>query len=69
MAGVPPLLALVQLARGAEALGAGRYDQAYEQLDRIFNPGDTAYHPHVRAWALVDLADAASSSSRARAAS
>jgi DNA-binding CsgD family transcriptional regulator len=68
MAGVPPLLALVQLARGAEALGAGRYDQAYEQLDRIFNPGDTAYHPHVRAWALVDLADAASYAGRQDAA-
>jgi DNA-binding CsgD family transcriptional regulator len=57
--GVPPLLALVQLARGTAALGAGRYDEAYEHLARIFDPQDAAYHPHVRPWALVDLAEAA----------
>src|SRR6202043_3670765 len=57
--GLPPLLALVQLARGTAALGAGRYDEAYEQLARIFDPHDPAYHPHLRAWALVDLAEAA----------
>jgi DNA-binding CsgD family transcriptional regulator len=60
MGGVPPLLAQVQLARGTAALGAGRYDEAYEQLARIFDPQDSAYHPHLRAWALVDLAEAAS---------
>jgi DNA-binding CsgD family transcriptional regulator/tetratricopeptide (TPR) repeat protein len=57
MGGVPPLLALVQLARGTAALGAGRHDEAYEQLARIFDPHDAAYHPHLRAWALVDLAE------------
>jgi len=57
--GVPPLLAQVQPARGTAALGAGRYDEAYEQLARIFHSQDTAYHPHLRAWALVDLAEAA----------
>jgi DNA-binding CsgD family transcriptional regulator len=62
MGGVPPLLAQVQLARGTAALGAGRYDEAYEQLARIFDPHDSAYHPHLRAWALVDLAEAASRS-------
>jgi DNA-binding CsgD family transcriptional regulator/tetratricopeptide (TPR) repeat protein len=60
MGGVPPLLAQVQLARGTAALGAGRYDEAYEQLARIFDPHDSAYHPHLRAWVLVDLAEAAS---------
>ncbi len=59
MGGLPPLLAQVQLARGTAALGAGRYDEAYGQLSRIFDPHDTAYHPHLRAWALVDLAEAA----------
>ncbi len=54
-----PLLAQVQLARGTAALGAGHYDEAYEQLARIFDPHDAAYHPHLRAWALVDLAEAA----------
>jgi DNA-binding CsgD family transcriptional regulator len=57
--GLPPLLALVQFARGTAALGAGRYDEAYEQLARIFDPQDAAYHPHLRAWALADLAEAA----------
>src|SRR5689334_1457298 len=57
--GLPPLLAQVQLARGTAALGAGRHDEAYEQLARIFDPGDPAYHPHLRAWALADLAEAA----------
>ena len=45
-AGLPPLLAQVQLARGTAALGAGRHDEAYEQLARIFDPHDAAYHPH-----------------------
>jgi DNA-binding CsgD family transcriptional regulator len=58
-AGLPPLLAQVQLARGTAALGAGRHDEAYEHLARIFDPNDAAYHPHLRAWALVDLAEAA----------
>ena len=53
------MLAQVQLARGTAALGAGRYDEAYEQLAAIFDPHDAAYHPHLRAWALVDLAEAA----------
>jgi DNA-binding CsgD family transcriptional regulator len=57
--GLPPLLAQVQLARGTAALSAGRYDEAYEQLARIFDPHDSAYHPHLRAWALVDLVEAA----------
>jgi DNA-binding CsgD family transcriptional regulator len=62
MGGLPPLLALVQFARGTAALGAGRYDEAYQHLARIFDPQDAAYQPHVRAWALVDLAEAAAAS-------
>jgi DNA-binding CsgD family transcriptional regulator len=60
MGGVPPLLAQVQVARGTAALGAGRYDEAYEHLARIFDPHDAAYHPHLRTWVLLDLAEAAS---------
>src|SRR4029077_11772411 len=56
---VPPVLALVQLPRAAAALGAGRHDEAYEQLARIFDPQAAAYHPQLRGWALVDLAEAA----------
>jgi ATP/maltotriose-dependent transcriptional regulator MalT len=57
--GANPLLALVQYPRGAAALAAGRYDEAYQHLRRIFDPADSAYHPHVRSWALVDLVEAA----------
>jgi DNA-binding CsgD family transcriptional regulator len=54
-----PMLALVQLARGAAALTARRYDEAFEQLWRVFDPTDIVYHPVVRCWAIADLAEAA----------
>jgi DNA-binding CsgD family transcriptional regulator len=54
-----PLLALVQVARGAAALGGGRYDDAYEQLRRVFDASDIAYHPYARHWIVADLVDAA----------
>lgn len=54
-----PMLALVQLPRGVAALAAGRFDEAYHQLRRIFDPNENAWHPHVRSWALVDLVEAA----------
>jgi DNA-binding CsgD family transcriptional regulator len=57
--GAHPMLALVQLARGAAALADGRPGEAYEQLRRVFDPADLAYHPLVRSWCLVDLVDAA----------
>jgi DNA-binding CsgD family transcriptional regulator len=56
--GANPLLALVQWPRGAAALAGGRYDEAYQHLRRIFVPSDSAHHPHVRSWALVDLVEA-----------
>jgi DNA-binding CsgD family transcriptional regulator len=54
-----PLLALTQTAHGAAALTAGRYDEAFEQLWRVFDPMDIAYHPVVRSWAVADLVEAA----------
>lgn len=57
--GAYPLLALVQFARGLAALGQGRHAETYEQLHRIFNPTDLAYHPHVRWWAGADYLEAA----------
>jgi DNA-binding CsgD family transcriptional regulator len=54
-----PMLAMVQLPRGVAALAAGRFDEAYHQLRRIFDPNENAWHPHVRSWALVDLVEAA----------
>jgi DNA-binding CsgD family transcriptional regulator len=58
-AGIPPMLALVQFARGVAALGTGHFDEAYDELARIFDPGDVTYHPHLRSWALLDLVEAA----------
>jgi len=40
-------------------LGQGRHAEAYEQLGRIFDPADLAYHPHVRWWAGADYLEAA----------
>jgi DNA-binding CsgD family transcriptional regulator len=57
--GANPLLSLVQLARGRVALAAGRHDDAYDQLVRIFDPADVAYQPLVRPMAITDLAEAA----------
>ena len=54
--------ALVHIPRGAAALADGRFDEAYQHLRRIFDPADSAYHPHVRSWALVDLVEAATHS-------
>jgi len=54
-----PQLAMVQWTRGAAALADGRYDEAWQQLGRIFDRTDHAHHPHVRSWVLVDLVEAA----------
>src|SRR5262249_19468656 len=54
-----PRLAMAQWPRGVAALAAGRHDEAYQHLRRIFDPAESAYHPHMRAWVLVDLVEAA----------
>jgi DNA-binding NarL/FixJ family response regulator len=54
-----PMLALVQLARGATSISAGHYAEAFEHLWRVFDPTDIAFHPVVRCWAVGDLVDAA----------
>lgn len=53
------LLAEVQMARGLNALGAGRYDDAYRHLRRMFDPLDSAYHPMRHCYFIGDLAEAA----------
>jgi DNA-binding CsgD family transcriptional regulator len=57
--GVNPQRAMAQWPRGVAALAAGRFDEAYQQLSRIFDPADPAFHPHVRSWVLVDFVEAA----------
>lgn len=53
------LLGAVALARGLAELGAARYEQAYGQLRRVFDPGDPAFHRVQQVWTLSYLADAA----------
>ena len=53
------MLCGLQLTRGLAAVGAGSYDEAFEQLYRLFDPHDPAYHHFQSAWALGDLAEAA----------
>ena len=49
----------IQLTRGVLALSEGRYAEAYAQLRRMFDPGDTSYHRFQSFWAIGDLAEAA----------
>jgi DNA-binding CsgD family transcriptional regulator len=56
--GANPMLALVQMARGFAAMGAGRPDAAFEHLRRVFDPTDIAFHRYVRHWVVADLVDA-----------
>ncbi len=53
------LLAGIQFARGLAELGAARYQQAYDQLRRVFDPADPAFHRVQQLWTLSYLADAA----------
>ncbi len=52
-------LSLVQYARGLLALGQGRHADAYDQLHRIYQPGDPACDPRNQLAAVGDLAEAA----------
>jgi DNA-binding CsgD family transcriptional regulator/tetratricopeptide (TPR) repeat protein len=60
--GVTPMLSLVQQVRGIADLAGGRHADAYEQLRRVFDPTDVAYHPFIRCWAIGELAEAAAHS-------
>ena len=57
--GANPLLALVEIARGRNALLRGDHAVAYEHLKRISNPKDVAYHMYARFWVAADLVEAA----------
>jgi DNA-binding CsgD family transcriptional regulator/tetratricopeptide (TPR) repeat protein len=58
-AGAHPMLSLVQIVRGVDAIAQGRHAAAFEQLATIFDPHDLPYHPAIRFWAVSHLADAA----------
>ncbi|WP_395105894.1 ATP-binding protein [Actinomadura sp. SCN-SB] len=61
-AGATALLALVQHTRGRLELAEARHAAAYEQLRRIFEPGDPAAHAPARRHAIGDFAEAAARS-------
>ncbi|GII32483.1 helix-turn-helix transcriptional regulator [Planotetraspora mira] len=63
-AGAHPMLALVQLARGAAELADGSYDAAWDALRPIFDPTEISYNQYMRLWALPHLAEAALLSGR-----
>ncbi|MEU4235764.1 LuxR C-terminal-related transcriptional regulator [Actinoplanes sp. NPDC026619] len=54
-----PMLALVQRARGVAALAEGHADDAFRQLMRVFDPGDSAHFPNYQLFLLGDLTEAA----------
>jgi DNA-binding CsgD family transcriptional regulator len=54
-----PLLAPAHLARGAAALGEGRYEQALHHLWPVYDEADAVFHRFVRWPAVLDFVEAA----------
>jgi DNA-binding CsgD family transcriptional regulator len=54
-----PLLAPAHLARGAEALGDGRHEEAFRHLWPVFDENATAFHRFMRWPAVLDVVEAA----------
>jgi len=63
-AGANPLLAQVQAARCCAAMGAGRYDDGFAHLARVFTSSDVCYHQYLRTFLVAQLAEAAVHSDR-----
>lgn len=59
-----PVAVILQHARGVIALCAGRYDEAFGHLWRLFEPGDAAHHQVWRQWVISELAEAAVAAGR-----
>ncbi|MBB2940940.1 DNA-binding CsgD family transcriptional regulator [Actinoplanes lutulentus] len=57
-----PLLAGVHQIRGIAALGAGRPDEAFRELSRVFDPADHSYHLYTGFYLVAHLAEAAAGS-------
>jgi DNA-binding CsgD family transcriptional regulator len=53
------LLAATQQIRAIGALAVGRFDEAWSQLLRLYDPSDSSFHHDIRYWLLSDIADAA----------
>lgn len=57
--GAHGMLALVQFARGRQAVAHQRYAEGFDHLVRVVDPSDVAFHPFVGAWSLSDLVESA----------
>jgi DNA-binding CsgD family transcriptional regulator len=49
----------IQFVRGVTAIGARRYDEAFDQLTRMFDRADPSYQVVQSTWAFGDLAESA----------
>jgi DNA-binding CsgD family transcriptional regulator len=63
-AGIGAALGGIQFVRGVTAIGARRYDEAFDHLGRMFDHADPAYQAGQSTWALGDLAEAGARSGR-----
>jgi hypothetical protein len=54
-----PLVALAQFALGHGAVAHGHYEEGFQQLSRLLDPGDPRYQPLVASWGLGDMIEAA----------
>jgi DNA-binding CsgD family transcriptional regulator len=63
-AGIGAALCGIQFVRGVTAIGARRYDEAFDHLGRMFDRADPAYQVGQSTWALGDLAEAATRTGR-----
>jgi len=52
-------MAFAQFGKVLAALATDRHGEAYASADRLFEPGDSAYHPVISSWLIGDLAEAA----------
>jgi DNA-binding CsgD family transcriptional regulator len=67
-AGANITMAFAQFGKVLAGLAAGRHGDAYSSADRLFEPGDSAYHPVISSWLIADLAEAARDVDRLEAA-
>jgi DNA-binding CsgD family transcriptional regulator len=58
-AGANITVAFAQFGKVLAALAAGHHTAAYAYAERLFDPGDSAYHPVISSWLIADLAEAA----------
>ncbi|HEX6653874.1 MAG TPA: AAA family ATPase [Thermoleophilaceae bacterium] len=58
-AGANITVAFAQFGKVLAALADGRHADAYGYAERLFDPGDSAYHPVISSWLIADLAEAA----------